>query len=99
MGDVVVENPANQVLPHRKQLPSSIPNIDTLEGLGTDGSDEYSTLKKLQRHLEWAGWMFHVWVLWLMGYRYIQLQEEYIKDEQRYAINRTVGIGIGADEL
>jgi hypothetical protein len=52
MGDVVVENPANQVLPHRKQLPSSIPNIDTLEGLGTDGSDEYSTLKKLQRHLE-----------------------------------------------
>jgi 26S proteasome regulatory subunit T3 len=55
MGDVVVENPANQVLPHRKQMPSSIPNIDTLEGLGTDGSDEYSTLKKLQRHLEWVG--------------------------------------------
>lgn len=52
MGDVMVENPANQVLPHRKQMPSSIPNIDSLEGLGTDGSDEYSTLKKLQRHLE-----------------------------------------------
>jgi 26S proteasome regulatory subunit T3 len=66
MGDVLVENPANQVLPHRKQMPSSIPNIDTLENIGTDGSDEYSTMKKLQRHLE-----------------YIQLQEEYIKDEQR----------------
>jgi hypothetical protein len=35
-------------------MPSSIPNIDSLEGLGTDGSDEYSTLKKLQRHLEYA---------------------------------------------
>jgi hypothetical protein len=43
--------------------------------------------------------MFHIWGLWLMNYRYIQLQEEYIKDEQRYAINRTVGIGIGADDL
>lgn len=52
MADVAVENPATQVLPHRKQLPSSIPNIDSLEGLATDGSDEYSTLKKLQRHLE-----------------------------------------------
>lgn len=52
MGDVLLENPATQVLPHRKPLPSSIPNIDSLEGLGTDGSDEYSTLKKLQRHLE-----------------------------------------------
>jgi 26S proteasome regulatory subunit T3 len=52
MGDILVENPANQALPQRKQMPSSIPNIDSLEGLGTDGSDEYSTLKKLQRHLE-----------------------------------------------
>jgi 26S proteasome regulatory subunit T3 len=54
MGDILVENPANQALPHRKQMPSSIPNIDSLEGLGTDGSDEYSTLKKLQRHLEYV---------------------------------------------
>jgi 26S proteasome regulatory subunit T3 len=54
MAEVAVENPANQVPPHKKQLPSSIPNIDTLEGLGTDGSDEYSTLKKLQRYLEYA---------------------------------------------
>ena len=52
MGDVLVENVATLVPPHRKQLPSSIPNIDSLEGLGADGSDEYSTLKKLQRHLE-----------------------------------------------
>ena len=51
MGDVMVENPATQVLPHRKQI-SSIPNIDSLEGLGSDSSDEYQTLKKLQRHLE-----------------------------------------------
>ena len=54
MGDVLVENSAAQVPPHKKQLPSSIPNIDSLEGLGTDGSDEYSTLKKLQRHLEYV---------------------------------------------
>jgi hypothetical protein len=54
MGDIVVESPVNQALPHRKQMPSSIPNIDSLEGLGTDGSDEYSTLKKLQRHLEYV---------------------------------------------
>jgi 26S proteasome regulatory subunit T3 len=54
MAEVAVENLASQVPPHKKQLPSSIPNIDTLEGLGTDGSDEYSTLKKLQRHLEYA---------------------------------------------
>jgi 26S proteasome regulatory subunit T3 len=52
MGDVMVESLTNQALPHRKQMPSSIPNIDSLEGLGTDGSDEYSTLKKLERHLE-----------------------------------------------
>jgi len=52
MGDVMVENPANQVLPHRKPMPSSIPNTDSLEGLGADGSDEYSTMKKLERHLE-----------------------------------------------
>jgi len=56
MGDVVVENPANIVAPH-KRLPASnsIPNIDSLEGIGNDGSDEYSTLKKLQRHLEYVG--------------------------------------------
>ena len=54
MGDVMVEDPMTQVPPHQKQLPSSIPNIDSLEGLGTDGSDEYSTLKKLQRHLEYV---------------------------------------------
>ena len=55
MASVAVENPANIVAPHKKQLPSnSIPNIDSLEGIGNDGSDEYSTLKKLQRHLEYG---------------------------------------------
>lgn len=50
-----MENPANTVAPHKKQPPSnSIPNIDSLEGIGNDGSDEYSTLKKLQRHLEYV---------------------------------------------
>ena len=67
MGDVVVENPANQVPPHKKHPASSLPpNVDTVDILGTDGGDEYSTYKKLQRELE-----------------YINLQEEYIKDEQR----------------
>ncbi|KAF2641233.1 26S protease regulatory subunit 6B [Massarina eburnea CBS 473.64] len=52
MADVAVENPANTVAPHKKQLPSSIPNIDTLEGFPTDG-DNYSNFKKLQRQLEY----------------------------------------------
>jgi hypothetical protein len=55
MGDVVVENPVHQVPPHKKQLPSSIPNIDSLEGQGSDGNDEYATWKRLQRHLESVG--------------------------------------------
>lgn len=63
----MVENPANTVPPHRAHLSSSIPTVESLEGFATEGSDEYSTFKKLQRQLE-----------------YIQLQEEYIKDEQRY---------------
>ena len=54
MADVAVENPINHVSPHRKQLPSSIPNVDSLDGLATDGNDEYSTLKKLQRQLEYV---------------------------------------------
>lgn len=66
MGDVLVENPANHVQPHKKPLPSSIPSIENFEGVSTEAGDEYATLKKLQRQLE-----------------YIQLQEEYIKDEQR----------------
>lgn len=52
MGDTMVESSASLVLPHRKQMPSSIPNIDSLEGIGTEGGDEYSTMKKLQAHLE-----------------------------------------------
>ncbi len=55
MGDVAVENPVNVVLPHKRQPPSnSIPNVDSLEGINNDDSDEYSTLKKLQRHLEYV---------------------------------------------
>ena len=67
MGDVLVENPVNHVQPHKKSAPSIIPSIENFEGLSVDGGDDYATLKKLQRQLE-----------------YIQLQEEYIKDEQRY---------------
>jgi 26S proteasome regulatory subunit T3 len=55
MGDVLVENPANAVLPHKKLAAAdSIPNIDSLEGSGNDGGDEYSTLKRYQRHLEYG---------------------------------------------
>jgi hypothetical protein len=54
MADAAVENPSNTVPPHKKQLPSSIPNFDTLEGFTTDGNDDYSTFKKLQRQLEWV---------------------------------------------
>ncbi len=66
MGDVLVESPINHVLPHKKTAPSTIPAVENFEGLSTEGSDDYATLKKLQRQLE-----------------NIQLQEEYIKDEQR----------------
>jgi 26S proteasome regulatory subunit T3 len=55
MGDVLIENPANAVLPHKKLATAdSIPNIDSLEGSGSDGGDEYSTLKRYQRHLEYG---------------------------------------------
>ena len=68
MGDVFIDNPVNTIPPHKKVPPTdSIPNIDSLEGSGNDSGDEYATLKRYQRHLE-----------------YINLQEEYIKDEQRY---------------
>lgn len=52
MSDVAVENPANQVPPHKKALPSSIPDIDSLEGFTDEKNDQYSTFKKLQRQLE-----------------------------------------------
>lgn len=55
MGDVAVETPANNVMPLTKAAPlDTIPNIDSLEGTGNDGSDEYATLKRLQRHLEYV---------------------------------------------
>lgn len=66
MGDVLVENTANQIPPHKKTAPSTIPSIESFEGITLEGGDDYAALKKLQRQLE-----------------YIQLQEEYIKDEQR----------------
>lgn len=67
MGDVLVETPASLTQTQKKSAPSAIPNIETFEGVPTEGGDDYITLKKLQRQLE-----------------YIKLQEEYIKDEQRY---------------
>ena len=51
MGDAAVESPLNAIPAHKKHVASNIPNID-IEGIGNDDSDEYSTLKKLQRHLE-----------------------------------------------
>lgn len=52
MGDVLIEKPLNIQPPHKKHSPSNIPSID-IDGIGNDDSDEYSTLKKLQRHLEY----------------------------------------------
>ena len=51
MADVAIENPVSAFPLSKKVAPSSIPTIDSLEGI-TDGEDEYATLKKLQRHLE-----------------------------------------------
>lgn len=54
MADAAVESPANQVAPHKKQLASSIPFVDSLEGVASESNDQYSTFKKLQRQLEYV---------------------------------------------
>ena len=69
MATAAVESPLNQIPPHNRRAPSSIPNIDLLQDLINEDGDDYSTFKKLQRQLE-----------------YIHLQEEYIKDEQRFVL-------------
>lgn len=54
MGDVAVENPAN-ITPLTKQSAlDALANLDSLDGTGADGNDEYATLKRLQRHLEYV---------------------------------------------
>lgn len=53
MGDILVENPANHISPLKKATPSTIPSIENFEGIGTDTGDEYASLKKLQRQLEY----------------------------------------------
>jgi 26S proteasome regulatory subunit T3 len=50
MGDVLVETPV-QLL--RKTGPTTIHSIDNFEGISAEGGDDYSTLKKLQRKLEY----------------------------------------------
>ena len=67
MADAMVETPNAVTAPHRRAAPSAIPTLDNFEGVSVESDDDYATLKKLQRQLE-----------------YIQLQEEYIKDEQRW---------------
>jgi 26S proteasome regulatory subunit T3 len=55
MGDVLVENPVNNIAPHKRPAPTdTLPMIDPLEGPGNDSGDEYAALKRLQRHLEYA---------------------------------------------
>jgi 26S proteasome regulatory subunit T3 len=49
MADVAVETPPAV---HKKAMAASIPTIDSLDGISGESSDEYSELKKLQRHLE-----------------------------------------------
>jgi 26S proteasome regulatory subunit T3 len=88
MADVAVENPMNIVLHKKPALTDTLPNIDPLEGPGNDNGDEYATLKRLQRHLEYARFRWSSQepstpVLADQLDRYIHLQEEYIKDEQR----------------
>lgn len=54
MGDIVVESAPNPATTQRQPLPSSIPNFEALESVSSDGGDEYSMLKKLQRELEYG---------------------------------------------
>ncbi|EGX92455.1 26S protease regulatory subunit 6B [Cordyceps militaris CM01] len=60
MGDVAVET-ANYAPAHKKAAPSVIPTIDHFEGLSSEGGDDYATLKKLQRQLEYVARLSRVW--------------------------------------
>lgn len=53
MADVAVDSNANITAPHKKQLPSSIPNVDALGGFGSETDDQYQQFKRLQRQLEY----------------------------------------------
>ncbi|KAG6035995.1 hypothetical protein E4U19_003931 [Claviceps sp. Clav32 group G5] len=53
MGDVAVESQAYHLPLHKKASPSAIPNIDSFEGVPTEGGDDYATMKLLQRQLEY----------------------------------------------
>jgi 26S proteasome regulatory subunit T3 len=55
MGDVAVESPASSLTPlHKSGALDNLANLDSLEGTGADGNDEYAALKRLQRHLEYV---------------------------------------------
>lgn len=60
---VAVENPVGVPSPKRPVGMDSILNVDSLEGPGIDGGDDYATLKKLQRHLEYVYLQFFCLVL------------------------------------
>lgn len=50
-----MENPANSVTPLPKPgALDTLSSLDSLEGTGIDGNDEYATMKRLQRHLEYV---------------------------------------------
>lgn len=52
MADVAVESAPGPIL-SRKPTIASIPTIDSLDGIsGEAAADEYSEMKKLERHLE-----------------------------------------------
>lgn len=55
MGDVLVDknNTENHAPPAKKSTPSIIPSIENFEGTSTENGDEYATLKRLQRQLEY----------------------------------------------
>jgi 26S proteasome regulatory subunit T3 len=65
MGDVAVDSASSNVLPHKKAAPSTIPTIDSFEGLPTEGGDDYASLKKLQRQLECVCSSYHLG--WTIG--------------------------------
>lgn len=55
MADVAVEQPTSALPTTRKAVVAdAIPDIDSLEGVGADEDDEYSQLKRYQRHLEYV---------------------------------------------
>lgn len=56
MAEAAVETPTPNSAPHKRPALSDaiVPAIENLEGSGSDSGDDYATLKRLERQLEYV---------------------------------------------